>query len=152
MGEKSIHSKENHGKKEEDRYNSFFSNYRRFSFIVIVRISALLIVCVILYAEGLALFAIIPAILVVLTILMRSLYVYQRRQPDDKVLVGGKCLVIKSISKQERGIVKVYKKKGWLDHELWSAETNNGERVEEGTDSKIVGLRSIILLVEPIQM
>jgi membrane protein implicated in regulation of membrane protease activity len=137
-------------KKEERKYDSRFSNYVRFGPIVYVRVIALGVVALLLYAFGYALFAVIPIVLAVLGVLARSLYVYQRRQPDDKVLVGGRCLVIKGISKEERGIVKVYKKDGLLDNELWSAETKNGENLVEGKDAKIVGLRSIILLVEPI--
>lgn len=151
MGSEENKVKKDRTEEEEDGYRSRFSNYGRFGPIVYVRLAVLVIISLILYVEGLALFAVIPVFLAILAFIMRCLYVYQRREPDDRVLVGGTCLVIKSVSKEERGIVKVYKKNGWLDHELWSAESNNGEMLEEGKEAKIVGLRSIILLVEPIK-
>ncbi len=50
-----------------------------------------------------------------------------------------------------KGIVKVYNDGGQLDSELWSAELAQGddeEEIAENQTAKVVGIRSIILLIE----
>lgn len=66
----------------------------------------------------------------------------------ERKIVGQKCLVIKRISKGERGIVRIYKESGDLDPELWSAEGEKGTEIEENRIAKIVGIRSIIVPIE----
>jgi membrane protein implicated in regulation of membrane protease activity len=59
--------------------------------------------------------------------------------------VGGKCLVVRKISRGERGVVKVMKSDGEFSSELWSAESDS--LVEQGTIARVVGIESIILQV-----
>ena len=61
--------------------------------------------------------------------------------------------MIKKVTKSERGIVQVYKVDDRLDNELWSAELSDSSDVSEikqGQIGRIVGMKSIILLVEPL--
>jgi hypothetical protein len=62
-------------------------------------------------------------------------------------LIGQSCLVVKKIMPGERGVVKVYREDGRLDPELWSAESKLA--IDENQTARIVGMRSIILLLEP---
>lgn len=135
---------------KEDEFLPILS-YARFGHGTILILSLIVVAGFVLYFEGLALYIIVLVILAVFIVLLRILVVIQPRTQDEKVLVGRKCLVIESMSKQRRGIVKLYNKDGLLDHELWSAETISGEVLEKGKEAKIVGLRSIILLVEPVK-
>lgn len=132
---------------ETDQKLPIFS-YRRFGPGGLLRIFLLALLSFFLYAFGYAIFAIIPIILAVLTVLTSSLVIFQPRKPDQRVIVGGKCIVIRNISKAQRGVVKVYKEDGNFHHELWSAESANGAMIEEGRDAKVVGIRGIILQVE----
>ena len=134
---------------ESDRKLAFF-RYRRFGLGALLRIFLLALLSFFLYVFGYAIFAIIPVILVVFTVVTNSLVIFQPRKPDQRLIVGGKCHVIRSISRAQRGVVKVYKQDGNFDHELWSAESANGAMIEEGRDAKVVGIRGIILQVEPM--
>ncbi|MHB2037041.1 MAG: NfeD family protein [Nitrososphaerales archaeon] len=69
-------------------------------------------------------------------------------KPEEKRLVGKRCLVIIRVSPEQRGVVKVYNGESYLDPETWSAESAYGEVIEEGKVAKVVGMRSIILEVE----
>jgi hypothetical protein len=137
------------GSAETDQKLSFF-RYRRFGPGALLRIFLLALLSFFLYAFGYAIFALIPVILVALTVLTNSLVIFQPRKPDQRLIVGGKCHVVRNISRAQRGVVKVYKQDGNFDHELWSAESANGEIIEEGRDAKVVGIRGIILQVEPL--
>ena len=134
---------------ETDQKLPFFG-YRRFGPGRLLRIFLLVLMSFFLYAFGYAIFAIIPVILAIFTVLTNSLVVFQPRKPDQRLIVGGKCHVIRNISRAQRGVVKVYKQDGNFDHELWSAESANGVMIEEGRDAKVVGIRGIILQVEPL--
>ncbi len=74
-------------------------------------------------------------------------------EAQERRLIGQTCLVIKKVTKSERGIVQVYKVDDRLDNELWSAELSDSSDVSEikqGQFGRIVGMKSIILLVEPL--
>lgn len=68
-------------------------------------------------------------------------------KPKERKLIGQRCLVVKKIMPGERGVVKVYREDGRLDPELWSAESKLA--IGENQTARVVGTRSIILLLEP---
>jgi membrane protein implicated in regulation of membrane protease activity len=69
---------------------------------------------------------------------------------EEKKLIGQRCFVVRKISPDRRGIVRVYRDDGKLDPELWSAESvTSRTEIDENQTAIIVGMRSIILLVEP---
>lgn len=132
---------------DENYFLPLFS-YKRYRRGGILRIFAFAVCAFILYTLGLGIFAIIPLLLIVLTVVTKSLVTVQYQKPVRRTLVGSKCRVIRTISGAERGIVKVYRPDGMLDDELWSAESSGGDRIEKGKDVQVIGIRSIILLVE----
>jgi membrane protein implicated in regulation of membrane protease activity len=80
---------------------------------------------------------------------VKSIEVLQLSSPEEKSFIGMKCCVIKSVSKGERGVVKVLNLDGTASAELWSAESDHS--IAEGAFAVITGIRSIILTIEPIE-
>ncbi len=77
---------------------------------------------------------------------LESVEMIQLDSAKERRLIGRECLVMKSISKGERGIVMVYDQEdGKFGSELWSAESSS--TMEEGTIALVVGMRSIILRI-----
>ena len=93
--------------------------------------------------------AILPALVAAVLFSVKYFELIQSGKPDEKKLIGQKCLVLKKVAGNERGIVRVYRDDGKLDPELWSAElAKNGAEIQENQFARIVGMRSIILLIE----
>lgn len=93
--------------------------------------------------------AILPALVAALLFSVKYFELIQSGKPAEKKLIGQKCLVLKKVAGNERGIVRVYRDDGKLDPELWSAElATNGAEIQENQLARIVGMRSIILLIE----
>ena len=69
-------------------------------------------------------------------------------RPMERKLVGQTCLVVKNIQAGKPGIVKLFRPDGTLDQELWSAESTS--KIGEGSKTKVVGQRAVVLLVEPL--
>lgn len=108
----------------------------------------LAVASLLLYAYGLKFFAIPPAIGVLSLFVVNSLEIIQTGHPDNSHPVGKKCLVVRRVMGNHRGIVKVYFDDSHLGSETWSAESTRSEVIEEGRTAKVVGMKSIILLVE----
>ena len=93
--------------------------------------------------------AILPALVAALLFSVKYFELIQSGKPAEKKVIGQKCLVLKKVAGNERGIVRVYRDDGKLDPELWSAElAANGAEIQENQFARIVGMRSIILLIE----
>ena len=56
---------------------------------------------------------------------------------------------MKRVRKGSQGIVKISRSDGTLDLELWSAESEC--EIEEGKKARVAGIRSIVLLIEPLK-
>jgi hypothetical protein len=71
-------------------------------------------------------------------------------EAKEKKLIGQRCVVVKKIMPNERGIVKMYRDDGNLDSELCSAESaTTGAKTGENQTAIAIGMRSVILLIEP---
>jgi|GEM_PF-1991556 hypothetical protein len=125
-----------------------FLSFARFGPGSIILLSLLALFAILLFIFGLRYLAILPAVSAILIFAVKSLEVLQLGSPDDKNPIGKKCLVIKKVSSRERGLVRVYQKDGSLNPELWSAETTGHFEIEEGRTAKVVGMKSIVLLIE----
>ena len=79
---------------------------------------------------------------------IKSFEVLQLVEPEERNFTGRKCYVVQGLAKGKRGIVKVYAENGSLGSELWSAESY--QNITEGSVAKISGVRSIILLIDPL--
>jgi hypothetical protein len=128
--------------------NASFFSVARFGPGAIIIFALLLLFAALLYFIGYRYLAIGPIAVALIIFLVLSVQIIDEAKLERKI-VGQKCLVIKKISKGDRGIVKVYKEDGDLDHELWSAEGLNGAEIQANSVARIAGIRSIILLVEP---
>ena len=85
---------------------------------------------------------------VVLIFGVKSIEVLRAGRPEQRSFVGKKCKVVVEVNKEKRGIVKLIRNDGSIDPELWSAEANTSIGI--GEEARVVGINSIILLVEPI--
>lgn len=130
----------------QQRNASFFS-VARFGPGAIIILALLILFAVLLYYIGHEYLATLPIAVAIIIFLVMSVQKIDEKKYERKI-VGQKCLVVKKISKGERGIVRIYKDNGDLDPELWSAEGVNGSEIEENSTAKVVGIRSIIVLVE----
>ena len=71
-------------------------------------------------------------------------------EAKEKKLIGQRCEVVKKSMPNERGIVKMYRDDGKLNSELCSAESaTTGAKTGENQTAIAVGMRSVILLIEP---
>jgi hypothetical protein len=53
------------------------------------------------------------------------------------------------VTRAQTGVVKVYGRAGRFDPELWSAESEH--EISEGKEAEIQAMRSIVLLIKPIE-
>lgn len=130
----------------QQRNAPFFST-ARFGPGAIIILALLIMFAMFLYFIGYEYLAIMPTAVALIIFFVMSVQMIDEKRFDRKI-VGQKCLVIKKISREDRGIVRIYKDDGDLDHELWSAEGVDGSEIEENRVAKVVGIRSIIVLVE----
>ena len=126
---------------------AFFS-LARFGPGSIATLSLLALLAAVLFLFGLKYFAILAAAGGILIFAIKSVEILQLSKPEERQLVGKRCLVIRRVSASQRGVVKVYRDATNLDPETWSAELARGVVIEEGKTAKIVGMRSIVLQVE----
>jgi len=68
---------------------------------------------------------------------------------EHRQLVGRRCLVLDAVEKGKVGVVRVYDRKGQLDSELWSAESEYS--VPAGQEAEVVGIRTIVLIIKPTE-
>lgn len=135
------------GQNVKQRNVAFFS-LARFGPGSIATLSLLALLAAGLYLIGLKYFAILAAAACIFIFAIKSFEIIQLSRPKERELAGKICLVIKRVSADQRGIVKVYRDGTNLDPETWSAELARGGMIEEGKTAKIVGIRSIVLQVE----
>ncbi len=135
------------GQNLKQRNVAFFS-LARFGPGSIATLSLLALLAAALYLLGLKYFSILPAASCVLIFAIKSVEILQLSRPEERRFVGKRCLVIKRVGVDQRGVVKVYRDGTNLDPETWSAELACGGMIEEGKTAKIVGMRSIVLQVE----
>jgi membrane protein implicated in regulation of membrane protease activity len=130
---------------------AFFS-IARFGPGMIIVLSILIVLLVLLVYIKLYYLAFLPAIIAVLLLTAKYFELIEAPNPTDQRLTGKTCLVVKRVTRNERGIVKVYSDSGKLESELWSAElAADKDEIKEDQIARIAGMRSIILLIEPIE-
>ena len=108
----------------------------------------LIFMTVVLYEIGFSFLAIMPLTVIAIIFIVEAMEVLHLDYPRKKQPVGARCKVIRQISRAERGVVRILYADGMTDWELWSAESNC--LLEEGSDARVTGIRSIILQVEPL--
>jgi len=80
---------------------------------------------------------------------VKSMEIIQLIRPEQRQLVGRRCLVLNGVEKGKGGVVRVYDRKGQLDPELWSAESEYS--ISAGQEAEIVGIRTIVLIIKPTE-
>lgn len=104
------------------------------------------VAAVLLFEFGFVIASLVTVVGIVVIFALESVEMIQLDPVKQRQLVGMDCLVTMKITKTERGIVKVYDPYDRkFSSELWSAESASS--LEEGTVARVVGMRSIILLV-----
>ena len=63
---------------------------------------------------------------------------------EYREIIGTKCLVLRSASTENRGIVRLYNVGGSLDPELWSTEVSKIP-VADGEVATVIAMNSMIL-------
>ncbi|MDG6924217.1 MAG: hypothetical protein JRN67_13120 [Nitrososphaerota archaeon] len=106
------------------------------------------IATIVLYRIGTYFYAGMLLVSVVLIFGVKSIEVLRAGRPEQRSFVGKKCKVVVEVNKEKRGVVKLIRNDGSIDPELWSAEANTSIGI--GEEARVVGINSIILLVEPI--
>lgn len=114
---------------------------------ILTGLSAILIQEKILYLA----IAILPVFIVVL--IVKTTEQIQIGEPVERKLVGRRCLVIMKVTKGQRGVVKLFRDDGSMDHELWSAEiepvpVSEDTAIYENEVAIVVGIRGITLLAK----
>ena len=126
-----------------------FLSLSRFGPGTISLMSILIIISILFVRYKFYYFAIIPAIIALLIFGVKSIERIEYGRAEVRNLIGQRCFVVKTITKNERGVVKVCGEQGKIYPETWSAESVNGEEIQQNQYGRIVGMKSIILLVEP---
>ncbi len=80
---------------------------------------------------------------------VKSMERIQLGRPEQRQLVGRRCLVLNGVEKGKGGVVRVYDRKGQLNPELWSAESEYS--ISAGQEAEIVGIRTIVLIIKPAE-
>ena len=78
---------------------------------------------------------------------VKSMEIIQLGRPEQRQLIGRKCLVLNGVEKGKGGVVRVYDRKGQLDPELWSAESDYS--ISAGQEAEVIGIRTIVLIIKP---
>jgi membrane protein implicated in regulation of membrane protease activity len=73
--------------------------------------------------------------------------IIQLSPPDERTLVGRRCVAVSRVGRGKVGVVRVYDPTGSLDSELWSAESE--DEISEGEEAVVVGMRTIVLIITP---
>jgi len=131
--------------------NASFFSLMRFGPGTIAIFAMLLVLALGLYFAHIGYLAILVGAVLVLIFIVKSIEVINPGLPEERKLAGSSCLVVKDVTKETRGIVKLYRDNGELDPELWSAELVEGEEIQEGSNARAVAARGIILRVEASQ-
>ena len=78
---------------------------------------------------------------------VKSMEIIQLDRPEQRQLVGRRCLVLNDVEKSKAGVACVYDRNGQLNPELWSAESEYP--ISAGQEAEIVGIRTIVLIIKP---
>jgi membrane protein implicated in regulation of membrane protease activity len=119
----------------------------RFGPGIIVMLSSIAFIAVILYLLGHAYLAAIVAAVGILLFGVKSMEIIHLSRPENRALVGRRCIVVRRVGRGKVGVVRVYGPHRGLDPELWSAESEY--EISEGQEAIIAGMRSIVLIVRP---
>lgn len=103
---------------------------------------------IVLYLSGLKYVAVLTGSMGILLFGVKSMERIQLSYPKERKLVGETCIVVKRVERGQQGIVKICLPDGRPDPELWSAESEH--EIEKGKKAKVTGIRSIVLLIEPL--
>jgi len=117
----------------------------RFGPGAITILSFITIMAILFYVLGQRTFALLLSGLAVLFFAVKSMERIQLPRTEEKKLIGEMCLVVKAVRRGQQGVVRVLRHDGTMESELWSAESE--DEVEEGTKARVIGMRSIVLLI-----
>jgi membrane protein implicated in regulation of membrane protease activity len=136
------------GGKEQAKVSSApFLSKIRFGPGVLSILAVIILMGVVLYISGHVYLAAAFGIIGALLIGVKSMEIIQLSRPEQRQLVGRRCLVLNGVEKGKGGVVRVYDRKGRLDSELWSAESEYS--ISAGQEGEIVGIRTIVLIIKP---
>jgi hypothetical protein len=110
--------------------------------------SVLATMAALLYRMGFKYLAVLPAATSILIFGVKSMETIKLEEPKQRLIVGARCLVVSQACRGHYGIVRLYTNEGALENETWSAELAHGDTIEEGRTAKVVGMRSIVLIIE----
>ncbi len=105
-------------------------------------------VCIVLFELGLTYLSLISLGGFSIILGVKSFEILHSSRPKEKEFVGRTCYVMTGLPIGGKGVVRIFNSDGSLEPELWSAESSH--EIPEGSVVEITGMRSIVLLVEPI--
>ncbi|MDG6997676.1 MAG: hypothetical protein JRN15_01015 [Nitrososphaerota archaeon] len=120
----------------------------RFGPGMIVILAILAIVTFLLFHIGAYLYSSVFLVTLILIFVIKSGEVLLEGRPEQKTYLGRECRVIVGIDKGKRGVVKLLRSDGNVDPELWSAESDS--QISAGELARVIEMRTIVLVVEPI--
>ena len=140
---------------QDKRINAPFASMARFGPGSIIIFSLLAVCAIALVLLRIDYLALVVGLLLIVIFFVKTAEVIRLSAPVERQIVGMRCLVMKQVGTNERGIVRVYRSNGELDPELWSAELANSlgsvNAINEGEIARVVTMKSIILQIEPIE-
>ena len=86
----------------------------------------------------------------VLLIGVKSMEIIQLSRPEERRLVGRRCLVVNGVGKGKTGVVRVYDWTGRLDPEFWSAKSEYS--ISSGQEAEVAEIRTIVLIIKPTRL
>lgn len=108
----------------------------------------LAIFAVVLYLTGPRYFALVPIVAIVAIFLIEALERVRLDPLSPPGIVGERCVVVRRVSREERGVVRLVGRGGVPKWELWSAESSLP--LKEGSVARIKGKEGLFLVVEPV--
>ncbi|MGH2639540.1 MAG: hypothetical protein ACRDF4_09715, partial [Rhabdochlamydiaceae bacterium] len=113
------------GSGRSSKTNAPLMSFARFGPGSILIISLLVIFAALLFYANLEYLSIIVVVATTVMIFVKCSETLQLGRPEERNIIGQRCLVINKVTRQERGVVRVYENGGNLNAELWSAETQS---------------------------
>ena len=134
------------GKEQKLRSAPFLSKVR-FGPGVVSILLVIILVGVVLYVWGHVYLAAAFGFIGAFLIGVKSMEIIQLGSPEEKQLVGRRCLVVSGVWKGKDGVVRLYDRSGRLDPELWSAESDYSIAADQ--EAEVAGIRTIVLITRP---
>jgi membrane protein implicated in regulation of membrane protease activity len=131
----------------EPRYASLFSTVRFGPGTITIPV-LIALMTIVFYISGLRYFTIVSGAAGATLCGVKSMEIIRLSHPEKRQLIGRKCYVVRRVERGHMGIVRVYDQNGRLEPELWSAESR--QTITEGQAADVVGIRSIVLLIKPV--